>query len=84
VERAGITGNVVIHSLRHTRNTRLKDAGVEQKIRMGILGHTSEAVNDIYTHTNLSDQLEAVKKLREHAGKAHRNNVVIPAAFGKR
>jgi integrase len=83
VKGAGITGNVVIHSLRHTRNTRLQKAGVEQKIRMDMLGHTSEVVNNMYTHLDLADQLEAEKKLREYAGKQAKRNVVIPATFRK-
>lgn len=68
-EGAGYTGNLVIHSLRHTRNTRLRKAGVEQKIRKELLGHMSDEANDIYDHTDLEDQLQVVKKLREYAGK---------------
>lgn len=65
---AGITGNLVIHSLRHTRNTRLRKAGVPKQIRMQMLGHTSEEANAIYDHVDLTDQLEAVKKVEERAG----------------
>lgn len=68
-ERAGYTGNLVIHSLRHTRNTRLNKAGVEQAQRKVMLGHLSDEANDIYTHRDLEDQLKAVKKLRDYAGK---------------
>jgi integrase len=68
-ERAGIEGNIVIHSLRHTRNTRLRKAGVSEKLRMQMLGHTSEEANRIYDHVDLTDQLEAVKKVQERAGK---------------
>jgi integrase len=84
VKRAGLSGNIVVHSLRHTRNTRLQKAGVEQKVRMGMLGHSSPVVNDMYTHLDLADQLEAVKKLREHAGQAQRSNVIVPTTFGKK
>jgi integrase len=77
VERAGYTGNIVVHSLRHTRNTRLRKAGVSQKVRMEILGHTSDVVNNIYDHTDLSDQLEAAKKLQEYAGKRGQKAVVV-------
>lgn len=65
---AGFTGNLVIHSLRHTRNTRLRKAGIDKKIRKELLGHMSDEANDIYDHTDLQDQLEVVKKMREHAG----------------
>jgi integrase len=66
---AGIKGNLVIHSLRHTRNTRLRKAGVSEKLRMQMLGHTSEEANRIYDYVDLTDQLEAVKKVEEYAGK---------------
>jgi integrase len=67
--RAGYTGNLVVHSLRHTRNTRLRKAGVSKKIRKEMLGHLSDEANEIYDHVDLQDQLEAVKKVQDHAGK---------------
>jgi site-specific recombinase XerD len=67
--RAGYTGNLVIHSLRHTRNTRMRKAGINQRLRKQMLGHMSDAANDIYDHVDLEDQLEAVKLVREYAGK---------------
>ena len=68
-QRAGIKGNLVVHSLRHARNTRLRKAGVSKKIRKEMLGHMSDEANEIYDHVDLEDQLEAVKKLEEYAGK---------------
>jgi integrase len=68
-DRAGYTGNLVIHSLRHTRNTRLRKSGAELKIRRDMLGHISDEANEIYDHTDLEDQLQVVKRLREYAGK---------------
>lgn len=68
-ESAGITGNLVIHSLRHTRNTRLRKAGIDKKIRKELLGHMSDEANEIYDHTDLADLLAVEKKVREYAGK---------------
>lgn len=68
-KRAGITGNLVVHSLRHARNTRLRKAGVSKKIRKEMIGHMSDEANEIYDHVDLEDQLEAVKKVEEYAGK---------------
>jgi integrase len=68
-KEAGIEGNLVVHSLRHARNTRLRKAGVSKKIRKEMLGHISDEANEIYDHVDLEDQLEAVKKLEEYAGK---------------
>jgi integrase len=69
-ERAGIKGNIVIHSLRHTRGTRLRKAGVSDKLRQQMLGHISQEASEIYNHLDLTDQLEAVKKVQAHAGKS--------------
>jgi integrase len=68
-ERAGIEGNVVIHSLRHTRATRLRKAGVSDKLRQQMLGHISKEAAEVYNHLDLTDQLEAVKIVEEYAGK---------------
>lgn len=68
-QRAGYTGNLVIHSLRHTRNTRLRKSGVDKDLRKEMLGHMSDEANEIYDHVDLEDQLQAVKRLREYAGK---------------
>lgn len=68
-KKAGIEGNLVVHSLRHARNTRLRKAGVSKKIRKEMLGHISDEANEIYDHVDLEDQLEAVKKLESYAGK---------------
>jgi integrase len=67
--RAGYTGNLVIHSLRHTRNTRLRKAGISQKMRKEMLGQMSDEANNIYDHTDLQDHLEVVKKVEAYAGK---------------
>jgi integrase len=68
-ERAGYTGNLVVHSLRHTRNTRLRKAGIDKKIRKEMLGHMSDEANDVYDHNDMADRLEVVKKVEEYAGK---------------
>ena len=41
---------VDLHSLRHTLNTRMVQAGVLKEIREFVLGHSKKDVNDIYTH----------------------------------
>lgn len=84
VERAGIKGNLVIHSLRHTRNTFLFKADVDQSQRKEMLGHLTDSANDIYTHRDLADQLKAVKKVREYAGKRQQNVAASVVAFEKK
>jgi integrase len=67
-KRAGYPENLVIHSLRHTLNTRMRQEGVDIKIRMKKLGHKSPATSMRYDHVTDADQLEAAKKLRKRAG----------------
>lgn len=51
------------HSLRHTANSRLADAGVSQELRMRLTGHRSEKVNDGYTKIGVETLRSAVEKL---------------------
>lgn len=39
------------HALRHSAATLLHEAGVSMKVAQSILGHTSSAMTDLYTHT---------------------------------
>ena len=41
---------LTFHSLRHSFNSALANAGVSQEIRMKLTGHSSMAMNDRYTH----------------------------------
>jgi integrase len=58
--------HVRFHDLRHTANTRMMLAGVLQEVRREILGHTlrrSRDVNDRYTHIELTETRDAIRKL---------------------
>jgi integrase len=68
VKRAGVTGNIVIHSLRHARVRRLRKAGVEKGIRKRLLGHMDDDVHDDYDALDLEDHLEVAKKVEQYAG----------------
>jgi integrase len=81
---AGYTGNLVLHSLRHTRNTRLRKAGITMEMRKRLLGHMSDEVNEIYNRVDLEDHLMVAKKVEEYAGdrlKKEGKSKVL--AFGK-
>lgn len=76
VKRAGYQGNLVIHSLRHTRVSRLAAAGITEDIRMKLVGHSGKDVHAGYHHVDLETQLQVVKKVSEYAGKrAHLKSV---------
>lgn len=51
------------HSLRHSFNSALANAGVPQELRQKLTGHASAAMNDIYTHHELNTLRAAVAKL---------------------
>lgn len=78
VKAAGGPANCVIHSLRHTRNTRMMDAGVDIKLRMQILGHKDVQTNLRYSHTDKAAQLEVLKKLQKPAGETPKNAQIVP------
>ena len=74
----GLSDNLVIHSLRHTRNTRLRKQGVDLKVRMKMLGHKSIITSMRYDHVDDGDQLEAAKKVEAARGQIPENGKVIP------
>lgn len=51
------------HSCRHSANTILDELGVPQDVRMLIVGHSSKAANQIYTHITDSRTVDAMQKL---------------------
>jgi len=76
MERAGIAGVITrhtaqgrancslsFHSLRHSFNSALANAGVAQEVRQKLTGHASAEMNDAYTHHDLQTLREAVAKL---------------------
>ena len=52
-----------IHSLRHSLATWLAEAGVEESMRMQLIGHEDESVNRGYTHTQLAQAASALGKV---------------------
>ena len=54
---------LTFHSLRHSFNSEMADAGVSQEIRMKLTGHSSFSMNDRYTHHSLKPLEEAVSHL---------------------
>lgn len=76
MERAGVTGEVLrkakeggqgrtvrtltYHSLRHSFNSAMANAGVSQEIRMKLTGHLSAEMNKGYTHHELEPLRAAV------------------------
>jgi integrase len=64
------TSSLSFHSLRHSFNSALANAGVGQEIRQKLTGHASAAMNDRYTHHEIETLRAAVAKVPGVAGAA--------------
>jgi integrase len=51
------------HSLRHSFNSALANAGVAEEVRMKLTGHSTRAVNTHYTHLQVATLKNAVSSL---------------------
>lgn len=51
------------HSLRHTGNSLLANAGVSRELRKSITGHTSDSIHDGYTHIEVGAQRNVLDEL---------------------
>jgi integrase len=54
---------LTFHSLRHSFNSALANAGVSQELRMRLTGHSSVGMNDRYTHQALKPLQQAMDVL---------------------
>ena len=60
----GRTRNALsFHSLRHSFNSAMANAGVAQETRQLLTGHASAKMNAVYTHTELATLRDAVDKV---------------------
>src|SRR6185437_5316758 len=51
------------HSLRHSFNSVLANAGVPEEVRMKLTGHASPIMNSQYTHLQMDTLKKAVSKM---------------------
>ena len=72
-ERKGSKGRTVnsltFHSLRHSFNSAMANAGVSQELRMKLTGHADSATNTGYTHHDLEPLRRAVESIPGTGGK---------------
>jgi integrase len=61
--RGKSVSTLTFHSLRHSFNSELANAGVTQELRQLLTGHSSAQINDKYTHLKMDALREAVSKL---------------------
>lgn len=78
VKTCGGSAELVLHSLRHTRATRLLQHGIDGKIVMEMLGWTSVATMHRYQHVNSQMHAEAAKKASRTRGDFGNSGLVLP------
>jgi integrase len=58
------------HSLRHSFNSALANAGISEEVRMKLTGHSSKAMNQNYTHLQMATLKDAMTALPMFGTKA--------------
>jgi integrase len=77
MRKAGVHGEIIrhtakgrgnrtksFHSLRHSFNSALANAGVDRELRQVLTGHASEKMNEIYTHREVEPLRAAIGMLK--------------------
>ncbi len=54
---------LTFHSLRHSFNSAMANAGVSQEVRQKLTGHTSAEMNKVYTHHEVEPLREAIGRI---------------------
>ena len=62
-EKGRARSSLTFHSLRHSFNSAMANAGVSQEHRQLLTGHASKAINDRYTHIELETLRKAVESV---------------------
>ena len=71
-DRLELSGEFVIHSLRHTFGTRLGESGADAFTIMKLMGHSSIVVSQRYVHPSTDAMQRAIKGLESGAGLVHK------------
>jgi integrase len=70
-EAAGVSCR--LHDLRHTAATKMAEAGVPESTMLALMGHTSRAMLERYSHIRMAAKREAVESLSTAAKPAKTN-----------
>lgn len=60
---AGINPPYPIHSLRHTAAPLMAEAGIPERTRINVMGHSSADMTAYYTHREVAEQHQALGAL---------------------
>ncbi len=61
-----VKGGFVFHDLRHTFNTNMRKAGVQESVIMAITGHSTREMFDRYNTIDAADKKNAIAQLEGH------------------
>ncbi len=78
VEKAGIE-DFRFHDLRHTFNTNMRRAGVDEVVTMKLTGHRTMSMYCRYSTVDLDDAKEAMAKFESYLGLASRTTAISTA-----
>jgi integrase len=80
VRACGYSEELCLHSLRHTRATRLLESGVDPQVTMQMMGWKNFTTMQRYRHVNDELQRAAAKKVSHLRGELPSDGVVLPFA----
>jgi integrase len=80
IKTCGYSNELCLHSLRHTRATRLLEAGVDPQTTMQMMGWTAFTTMQRYRHVSDTLQREAAEKVSLRRGEKASEGVVLPFA----
>lgn len=69
IDKAGITKDVTVHTLRHSFATHLLDSGADVFHIQKLMGHSSVRTTTVYLHVSLNDSLKLISPLEIIMGK---------------
>ncbi len=82
MEKAGIE-DFRFHDLRHTFNTNMRRAGVEEVVTMKLTGHRTMSMYSRYSTVDLEDAKEAMAKFETYLGFGSRTTAISTAGNKK-
>lgn len=80
VRACGYSEELCLHSLRHTRATRLLESGADPQVTMQMMGWKTFATMQRYRHVNDDLQRAAAKKVSHRSGEMDADHIVVPFA----
>lgn len=73
--------DVKLHTMRHTFATRCLDAGVHPFVVKEMLGHSSLAQTNYYSHVGIEEMEQAVQKLEKMPENGRERSISVPGIF---